>query len=72
VFEESVVVVCHCKVVTDRDVRAAHAAGAGSVATVGRLCGAGQSCGGCRPALAELIARLTQESEPVRDLAVCA
>jgi bacterioferritin-associated ferredoxin len=41
------VIVCHCRVVTDRAVTAAVAAGAGSLAGVCRSTGAGQDCGSC-------------------------
>ena len=40
-------IVCHCRVVTDRAVTAAVRAGAGSLATVCRSTGAGQDCGSC-------------------------
>lgn len=58
-------VVCHCHVVTDRDVHDAHAAGARTLGEVKRACGAARSCGGCRPALRELLARLANESRLV-------
>jgi bacterioferritin-associated ferredoxin len=41
------VIVCHCNVVTDRDVHAALADGARSVGTVCRIAGAAQDCGSC-------------------------
>ena len=40
-------IVCHCQVVTDRDVTAAVEAGARSVAAVCRSTGAGRDCGSC-------------------------
>ena len=40
-------IVCHCRVVTDRAVAAAVRAGAGSLAGVCRSTGAGQDCGSC-------------------------
>lgn len=40
-------IVCHCRVVTDRAVTAAVHAGAGSLAGVCRSTGAGQDCGSC-------------------------
>jgi bacterioferritin-associated ferredoxin len=52
------VILCHCKVVTDRGVRTAVEKGAVSVAQVGRECGAGTQCGGCRPSIATLLATL--------------
>ena len=48
-------IVCLCRVVTDRTVRTAVDGGARSVAEVERACGAGSGCGVCRPALAALI-----------------
>jgi bacterioferritin-associated ferredoxin len=41
------VIVCHCRVVTDRQVVEALRAGAGSVAGVCRSTGAAQDCGSC-------------------------
>jgi bacterioferritin-associated ferredoxin len=40
-------IVCHCRVVTDRDVDAALAAGAATVGAVCRASGAAQDCGAC-------------------------
>lgn len=50
-------IVCHCKAVTDREVRRAARAGAERHADVVRACGAGSVCGGCRPAIDEILAR---------------
>ena len=47
--------VCHCQGLTDRAVRRTVKNGARSVAEVTRACGAGGVCGGCRPALAEIV-----------------
>jgi len=41
------VIVCHCQVVSDRDVARAVDAGARSVSAVCRSTGAGQDCGSC-------------------------
>jgi bacterioferritin-associated ferredoxin len=41
------VILCHCAVVSDRDVHACVSAGAASVAEVLRRTGAGSHCGGC-------------------------
>lgn len=49
-------IVCICKVVTDRQVRAARAAGASTVAAVGAVTGAGTACGCCREAIAAILA----------------
>lgn len=40
-------IVCHCKVVSDRDVHAALADGARSVSAVCRRTGAATDCGAC-------------------------
>ena len=40
-------IVCHCRVVTDRAVADAVRAGARSVGAACRATGAGQDCGGC-------------------------
>lgn len=44
-------ILCHCSVVTDRDVRACVEQGAASVTEVLRRTGAGAVCGGCGPAV---------------------
>lgn len=54
--------VCHCKALTDRDVRGAIAAGACTRREIARQCGAGSVCGGCRPLLDELLD--VQEATP--------
>lgn len=47
--------VCSCNVVSERTVRAAVASGARTIDEVAARCGAGSRCGGCWPALAELL-----------------
>jgi bacterioferritin-associated ferredoxin len=49
------VVVCHCEVVSDGEVRAVIAAGAGDLDTVTDRCGAAGRCGGCIPAVEDLL-----------------
>ena len=49
--------VCHCKKVHCRTVRSAIRAGASDVESVGRACGAGTGCGGCRPLVGALVAQ---------------
>jgi bacterioferritin-associated ferredoxin len=49
------VIVCHCRVVTDREVAAAVQQGAGSLGAVCRSTGAGQDCGGCVFSLRRLV-----------------
>jgi bacterioferritin-associated ferredoxin len=48
-------IVCHCRRVCDRVIRAAIRAGASSEEAVSDACGAGSRCGGCIPALTELL-----------------
>ena len=50
-------IVCHCAVVSDRDVVAAAAQTGCSLAAVCRATGAGQSCGGCVPTVRDLLCR---------------
>jgi bacterioferritin-associated ferredoxin len=47
--------ICHCRAVSDREITAKIQQGAESVDDLGRRCGAGAGCGGCRPVLAELL-----------------
>ena len=47
--------ICHCRAVNDRAIRAAIAAGARGTAELARGCGAGSRCGGCIPALLQLL-----------------
>jgi bacterioferritin-associated ferredoxin len=54
-------IVCHCFCVSDREIRSCARAGARSVSDVGRSCGAGTGCGGCRPEIASIVER---EREP--------
>jgi len=49
------VLICSCKAVTERTVRAAIADGADTIAEVGRRCGAGTKCGGCHLLIEELL-----------------
>jgi len=53
---EVIVIVCHCHRVSDRHIRSAVADGARDLTSVSRACGAGSSCGGCRPEVAQVIA----------------
>jgi bacterioferritin-associated ferredoxin len=48
--------VCHCRAVTDAEIREAIGAGACDLEEVGRRCGAGVTCGGCCPLIQELLA----------------
>ena len=49
-------VLCHCRVVSDEAVHAAVAAGVTDVDDVMDACGLGDGCGGCLPAVEELLA----------------
>jgi bacterioferritin-associated ferredoxin len=49
------VLVCHCQVVYERDVRAAIDAGARDEFDVADACGAGAACGGCLPVVSALL-----------------
>lgn len=48
-------VVCHCEVVSDSEVRAAIAGGAHDLDAVTDTCGAAGRCGGCIPAVEDLL-----------------
>jgi len=49
------VLICSCKAVAERTVRAAIADGADCIEAVGRRCGAGTECGGCHLLIEELL-----------------
>lgn len=49
-------IVCHCHAIRSREIEDVIARGARTTSEVARACRAGQRCGGCRPAIAELIA----------------
>jgi bacterioferritin-associated ferredoxin len=49
------VVICHCLAVNDRAVATAIAAGAREPEDLASICGAGSRCGGCLPALRDLL-----------------
>lgn len=48
-------IVCHCFRVSDREIRQHAEQGAKSVNEVGRACGAGMGCGGCRQQIATIV-----------------
>jgi len=52
---QSPMYVCHCSVVTDRDILESIANGASCVADVARDTGAGRTCGGCVSSLRDLV-----------------
>jgi bacterioferritin-associated ferredoxin len=55
------VIVCHCQVVSDRDVARAVDAGARSVSAVCRSTGAGKDCGTCVFSIKSLVCQHQQE-----------
>ena len=50
-------IVCHCKAVSDRTIRKVIQGGAETPRQIGRACGAGRTCGGCRPTLSDILER---------------
>jgi len=50
-------IICHCEAVTDAKVVAAIEQCGPSMCDLARFCGAGSRCGGCHPALDDLIDR---------------
>ena len=48
-------VVCHCMVVSDHEIRAQVRAGAMDADALGAACGAGTRCGGCRSVIDALV-----------------
>ena len=58
--------ICHCHAVNDRAIRdAALAVGATEPEQITAMCGAGGHCGGCMPALQELLDELRAADERV-------
>jgi bacterioferritin-associated ferredoxin len=57
-------IVCHCEVLTHRDIAASIALGAGTLGTVCRSTGAGQACGGCVFAIKRLLCEHGPTSVP--------
>lgn len=57
-------VICHCRAVSDGLIRCAVDGGALDVEEIVRRCGAGSVCGGCRPAIALLLAEATTHACP--------
>lgn len=48
-------IVCHCRRVTDRQIRKMVQEGATSVGQVARACGAATGCGGCATIVHEIV-----------------
>lgn len=56
--------ICHCRAVNEAAIRATILAGARRPDELARRCGAGARCGGCLPALLELLDEVAAESKP--------
>lgn len=54
--QEPLVIVCHCRAATDREIRRAVREGAATLREVGSRCGAASGCGGCAEVVIEIIA----------------
>jgi nitrite reductase (NADH) large subunit len=60
-------VICHCHGISDRAIRKAVRGGASTRREIARSCQAGRVCGGCGPAIDEIL-----ESEEVAEAALAA
>jgi bacterioferritin-associated ferredoxin len=47
--------VCHCKALSEHEIRRLIRQGVRSLREIVRGCGAGAHCGGCRPLIAEIL-----------------
>lgn len=56
--------VCHCRAVSDREIRRAIRAGALTLRDVGRACGAASGCGGCAETVLEILVAELGAHEP--------
>jgi bacterioferritin-associated ferredoxin len=61
------VLVCHCHRISDRTVKLCVRGGASTADDVGRSCGAGTACGGCRPAIEAIVRGLRLASGAAND-----
>lgn len=64
-------IVCHCAVVTDHEIRDAIHGGATDVCALAEVCGTSRNCGGCLPAIREELAAHglpTSDHLEVRDI----
>ncbi|WP_068399466.1 (2Fe-2S)-binding protein [Kribbia dieselivorans] len=61
-------IVCHCAVVTDRDVEAAVDSGNASLSAVCRTTGAGQDCGACIFSVKALVCQHRQERPDIPEV----
>lgn len=58
--------VCHCKNVSDREIRTAVRGGARTRNEVARACDAGSRCGGCTEAVEEIVSAELQLQRTIR------
>ena len=56
--------VCHCRALTDGEIREVITGGACDLDEVGDRCGAGITCGGCCPLIQELLAQHSGDRQP--------
>ncbi|RJS45687.1 (2Fe-2S)-binding protein [Nocardioides cavernaquae] len=61
-------IVCHCKVVSDREIHAALAGGARSVGAVCRSTGAAQDCGSCIFTVKALVCQHRQQEQAILEV----
>jgi NAD(P)H-nitrite reductase large subunit len=59
-------IVCHCFRVSDREIRQCAQDGARTVCDIGRECEAGAGCGGCRPAISQILDEAHEERRASR------
>jgi NAD(P)H-nitrite reductase large subunit len=48
-------IVCHCRGVTDREIKRCVRSGGVTVGAVSEACGAATGCGGCRPLVSKIV-----------------
>ena len=58
--------ICHCRAVRDRAIVKAVQRGATSMREVQDVCGANTMCGGCEPAVAEIIEQVMASADAKR------
>jgi bacterioferritin-associated ferredoxin len=52
----ALVLICHCHGITESRIRQIARAGEPKLREIVRACGAGSTCGGCRPAIRQILA----------------
>jgi len=62
------VIVCHCKAVSDREIRDLVSQGHDTKRKLARQCEAGRVCGGCRPVIDEILDDMGEASAPLVSL----